>query len=206
MRRGALLFPALGALVLLPALNARADVASCRDELQRLAQTYHLSVSPPAQTAAQPSPGATAEAPATTESRGVAGPDSLESSGGTLPPSTDSASPERRSNSSSAQHLGGDLAKVQGLLSQGQAANGQGTHGTAEPPATTASRGAGADSLANSGGTLPQAAAPDRLGASDRAKVEGLVSQGQAADGQGNSDQCLQALRDAQGVLQKARQ
>lgn len=183
MRKGALLFPAIGALALLPAVSARADVTSCRDELQRLAQTYHLSVSPPAQSAAQPSPGATAEAPATTESRGIAGPDSLASSGGTLPPSTNSAAPEQRSDA--APPGASELEKVQRLMSQGQAANGQGAGRTAEASAPNA---------------------PDRLGAADRAKVEGLLSQGQAADGQGNSDQCLQALREAQGLLLKARQ
>ncbi len=188
MRKGALLFPAIGALALLPAVSARADVTSCRDELQRLAQTYHLSVSPPAQSAAQPSPGATAEAPATTESRGIAGPDSLASSGGTLPPSTSSAAPEQRSDAAPTQQPGAsELEKVQRLMSQGQAASGQGTGPTAE-------------------GTAPNATTPDRLDATDRAKVEGLLSQGQAADGQGNGDQCLQALREAQEMLQRARQ
>jgi hypothetical protein len=157
MRKNGLLFPAIGALAFLPAVSARADVTSCRDELQQLAQTYHLSVSPPAQSAVQPSPGATAEAPATTESRGIAGPDSLASSGGTLPPSTNSAAPEQRSGAAPAQQPANSLA-------------------------------------------------PDQLGATDRAKVEGLLSQGQAAEGQGKGDQCLQALRDAQEVLQRARQ
>lgn len=95
-------------------------------------------------------------------------------------------------------------------MSHGQAANGQGTGQTAEALATTESRGtAGPDSPARSGGTQPPATnsvAPDRLGATDRAKVEGLLSQGQAADGQGKGDQCLQALREAQEVLQRARQ
>lgn len=149
MRAGALLFTAVCALALLPDRTARADVTSCREELQRLAQTYHLSVSPPGSSAAQPSPGGTAEAPTTTESRGMtAGPDSLASSGGTLPPATSSTAPEQR------------------------------------------------------GGASP----PQQLGAADRARVEGLISQGQAADGQGKGDQCLEALREAQGMLQKARQ
>ena len=150
MRIGAMLLPAFCVIALLPTTGARADVASCREELQRMAQTYHLSVSPtgPSAAPAQPAQGGTAEAPATTESRGMtAGPDSLASSGGTLPPSTRSVAPESRGGASE----------------------------------------------------MPQ------LGAVDRAKAEGLLAEAQAADGQGNGDQCLQSLRDAQAIMQKAR-
>ena len=188
MRRSAVLFPAIGALALLPAVSAPAGAASCRDEVQQLAQTFHLSLGPMAQGSAQPSHGATAEAPgsnataaeprggadwakvqemlsqgegasgqgtgrtaeapATTESRGIAGPDSLESSGGTLPPSTGTPAPEQRSGAAPAQ----------------------------------------------------------QLGAADRAKAEGLLSEAQAADAQGKGDQCLQILRAAQAMLLKGRQ
>jgi hypothetical protein len=144
MRRGALLFPAIGALALLPAVSAPAAV-SCRDEVQLLAQTFHLSTG---QSSAQPSRGAIADSPATTESRGLAGPDSLESSGGTRPPSTGTPAPEQRNGAAPAQ----------------------------------------------------------QLGAADRAKAEGLLSEAQAADAQGNGDQCLKILRAAQAMLLKARQ
>jgi hypothetical protein len=77
---------------------------------------------------------------------------------------------------------------------------------------------AGPDSLASSGGTLPpstSSAAPEarggasetpQLGAADRAKAEGLLSEAQTANGQGKGDQCLQSLRDAQAIMQKGRQ
>jgi hypothetical protein len=152
MRIGAMLLPAFCVVTLLLITGARADVTSCRDELQRMAQTYHLSISPTGPSAAapsQPSQGATAEAPATTESRGMAaGSDSLASSGGTLPPSTSSVVPEARG-------------------------------GASETP---------------------------QLGAADRAKAEGLLSEAQTADGQGKGDQCLQSLRDARAIMQKGRQ
>jgi hypothetical protein len=148
MRRATLMLAAIGALTLVPALAARADVAGCRAELQQLAQTYHLSLGPSAPGAPQSSPDTSAEAPATTESRGLAGgPDSLGSSGGSLPPSTGTP-PEQRRGAAPAQ----------------------------------------------------------QLGAADRAKVEGLLSQGQAADVQGKGDQCLAALRQARSVLEKSRQ
>jgi hypothetical protein len=194
MRRAALLFPAVGALALLPALGAHAAATSCSAELQQVAQTYHLSLSPPA----------TAQAGNSAEQRG-----------------------------SSPSGVASELQKVQGLMSQGKGAAGQGTgeqgtsrtaeapttpSRTAEAPATTESRGmaAGPDSLESSGGTLPPAtssgsrdqrggAAADQLGAADRAKAEGMLSEAQAADAQGKGDQCLQFLRAAQAML-KGRQ
>src|SRR5690348_14189304 len=48
MKRAALLLPAIGALALLPAIGAQAATTSCSQELQQVAQTYHLSLSPPA--------------------------------------------------------------------------------------------------------------------------------------------------------------
>src|ERR1700730_9314151 len=179
MRRSALLFPAIGALALLPAVSAPAGAASCRDEVQQLAQTFHLSLGPTTQSSAQPSRGTPAE---------------------------------------SAQQLGGaEWSKIQGMMSQGQAASGQGAGPTAEAPATTESRGiAGRVSRESSGGTRPPstttpaqrsgAAPAPQLGAADRAKAEGLLSEAQAADAQGNSDQCLQILRAAQPMLLKGRQ
>lgn len=145
MRTGAALLPALCALTLLPA-GAQADAASCRDELRQMAQTYQLSLGPIAPNA-QSQSAATAEAPATTESRGMtAGPDSLASSGGTLPPAASSAAGEPQS------------------------------------------------------GTAPAR----QLGAADRAKLEGLLSEAKAADARGRADQCQDALRQAQAIVQKA--
>jgi hypothetical protein len=179
MRRSALLFPAIGALALLPAVSTPAGAASCRDEVQQLAQTFHLSLGPTAQSSAPPSRGAPA---------------------------------------GSAQQLGGaDWSKLQGMMSQGQTGSGQGAGRTAEAPATTESRGiAGPDSLESSGGTLPPsttapaqrsgAAPTPQLGAADRAKAEALLSEAQAADAQGNGDQCRQILRAAQAMLLKGRQ
>lgn len=182
MRKSALLFPAIGALALLPAIGAQA-ATSCSDELQQIAQTYHLSLSP----------SATAQAGST------------------------ATSPEPSGAASSPQSgMAADLQKIQGMMSQGQAGNGQVAGKTAESPATTESRGmaAGPDSLESSGGTLPpsdgsgardQHGGADQLGAADRAKAEGLLSEAQAADAQGKGDQCLQFLRAAQGML-KGRQ
>jgi hypothetical protein len=80
-------------------------------------------------TAAAPgTPNNTAEAPATTESRGMAaGPDSLESSGGTLPPATSSGAHDQHSGAAPADQLGpNDRAKAEGMLSEAQAADAQG--------------------------------------------------------------------------------
>ena len=148
MRTGAVLFPAFGALALLPAVTARADVTSCRDEARQMAQTYLLSVSPTAPSAAQSSRGGSAETPATTESRGMtAATDSLASSGGTLPPSTSSGASEPRGSASA----------------------------------------------------VPQ------LGAADRAKVEGLLSDAQAGDALGKADECRKIFQEALAVVKKAR-
>jgi hypothetical protein len=177
MRKSALLLPAIGALALLPAIGAQA-ATSCSEELQQIAQTYHLSLSPSATAQA-----GTASAP---ELRGAA------------PPPSGKAS---------------DLQKIQGTMSQHQGTSGQVEGKTLEVPATTESRGmaAGPDSLESSGGTLPpstgsdardQHGGADQLGAADRAKAEGLLSEAQAADAQGKGDQCLQFLRAAQGMLQ----
>ena len=196
MKRAALLLPAIGALALLPAIGAQAATTSCSEELQQVAQTYHLSLSP----------SATAQAGNSAEQRGA------------QPSSPGTAS---------------GLEKLQGLMSKGQDADGKGTgeertgrtaeapstsRQGGEAPATTESRGmaAGPDSLESSGGTLPPAtssspreqhgaAAADQLGAADRAKAEGMLSEAQAADAQGKGDQCLQFLRAAQAML-KGRQ
>ena len=73
-------------------------------------------------------PNNTAEAPATTESRGMAaGPDSLESSGETLPPATNSGARDQRRGGAAADQLGpNDRAKAEGMLSQAQTADAQG--------------------------------------------------------------------------------
>ncbi|HEX7967634.1 MAG TPA: hypothetical protein VF502_05400 [Stellaceae bacterium] len=107
-----------------------------------MAQQYQLSLSPTGPSAGPT--GKAAEAPATTESRGLtAGPDSLTSSGGTLPPST------------SAPAAG------------------------------------------------PRDAAPTQVGAADRAKVEGLLSEARAAGEQGRADECRQRLDDARSILRQ---
>ncbi len=126
-------------------MAAPASAADCRDRILQMAQQYHLSLSP-----TTPGPGAggkTAEAPATTESRGLtAGPDSLTSSGGTLPPSTSS------------------------------------------PPADQ------------------HDASPMQLGAADRAKVEGLVSEARAAGEHGRAQECQRHLEDARAILRQGRE
>jgi hypothetical protein len=73
-------------------------------------------------------PNNTAEAPATTESRGMAaGLDSLESSGGTLPPAASSSAQDQHRGATAADQLGpADRAKAEGMLSQAQAADAQG--------------------------------------------------------------------------------
>ena len=194
MRRAALLLPAIGALALLPGIGAAA-ATSCSDELRQVAQTYHLSLGP----SATAQTGNSAEQGAAPQSGAAA-----------------------------------DVQKMQGFMSQGQGsarqdASEQGSASTGpargtssqarDAPATTESRGlaAGPDSLETSGGTLPPAtssaprdqekgaAAADQLGAADRAKAEGMLSEAQAADAQGKGDQCLQFLRAAQAML-KGRQ
>ena len=124
---------------------APAQAASCGEDVQRLADQYGLSLSPEANASA--SGAGRAEAPATTESRGLAaGADSLASSGGTLPPDRTEAAPKP-------------------------------AQGTA--PAKT-------------------------LGATDRAKVEGLLSDARSADKQGHSDLCRQHLLDAEAAIRGA--
>jgi hypothetical protein len=198
MKRAALLFHAVGALALLPAIGAHAAATSCSEELQQVAQTYHLSLGPPA----------TAQA------------------GTAANPSERGAASSQPGMASDLQKIQGLRSQGQGAIGQG--ASEQGTGRTAEPsatpsrtaeaPATTESRGlAGPDSLESSGGTLPPAAngsareqrsgaaAADQLGPADRAKAEGLLSEAQAADAQGKGEQCLQFLRAAQAML-KGRQ
>lgn len=134
MKRAALSFSAIGAVALLPAIGAQAAATSCSDALHQLAQTYHLSLAPSATAQAGNSAeqrgtaGSTAEAPATTESRGMAAaPDSLESSGGTLPPATSSGAHDRQGGAAAADQLGpADRAKAEGMLSEAQAADAQG--------------------------------------------------------------------------------
>lgn len=192
MKRAALLFPAIGALALLPAIGAEAAATSCSDELHQLAQTYHLSLSPPA----------TAQAGNSAEQRGA-------------------ASSPQSGTTSELEKLQGLMSRGQGTAGQGAGRTAAGPttpNNTAEAPATTESRGmtAGPDSVESSGGTLPPAnsgahdrqtgaAAADQLGPNDRAKAEGMLSQAQAADAQGKGDQCLQFLRAAQAML-KGRQ
>jgi hypothetical protein len=189
------LLPAVAAVALLPAIGADAAATSCSDELHQLAQTYHLSLGPPA----------TAQAGNSAEQRGAA------------------ASPQSGTMS---DLQNGQMSQREGTAGQGASEQGAGRtaaapttpNNTAEAPATTESRGlAGPDSLQSSGGTLPPAtssgahdqrrsAAPaDQLGPNDRAKAEGMLSEAQAADAQGKSDQCLQFLRAVQGML-KGRQ
>jgi hypothetical protein len=202
MKRAALLLPAIGALALLPTIGAQAAATSCSAELQQVAQTYHLSLSPPA----------TAQAGNSPEQRGAAS--------------------SQSGMASDLQKIQGMMSRGQGTSGQGTEGQGAGEQGTgktadaptmpnrtAEAPATTESRGmaAGPDSLESSGGTLPPAtnssprdqrsgaAAADQLGAADRAKAEGMLSEAQAADAQGKGDQCLQFLRAAQAML-KGRQ
>ncbi|HJT09066.1 MAG TPA: hypothetical protein VJ747_19190 [Stellaceae bacterium] len=200
MNRAALLFPAISALALLPAIGAQA-ATSCSDELHQLAQTYHLSLSP----------SATAQAG-----------NSAEQGGGASSPKSDTTS--------QLDKIQGLLSQRQETTqgASGQSAQGAGRssaapsmpNNTAEAPATTESRGmaAGPDSLQSSGGTLPPAtnsgahdqqhsgaAGADQLGPVDRAKAEGMLSEAQAADAQGKGDQCLKFLRAAQGML-KGRQ
>ena len=196
MKRAALLLPAIAATALLPALGAQA-ATSCSDELRQLAQTYHLSLSPPA----------TAQGGNSAEQR--------------------SAASSQSGTASELEKIQGMMSQRQGRTGQGTGEPGTGRiaavpstpNNTAEAPATTESRGmaAGPDSLESSGGTLPPATssgaqdqhrggtAADQLGPADRAKAEGMLSQAQAADAQGKGDQCLQFLRSAQGML-KARQ
>ncbi|HEX6843289.1 MAG TPA: hypothetical protein VF113_17270 [Stellaceae bacterium] len=197
MKRAALLFPAIGALALLPAIGAEAAATSCSDELHQLAQTYHLSLSPPA----------TAQAGNSAEQRGA-------------------MSSQQSGTTSEMEKIQGLMSQRQGTTGQGAGEQGTGRtaagptkpNNTAEAPATTESRGmtAGPDSAESSGGTLPPAssgthdrqtgaAAADQLGPNDRAKAEGMLSQAQAADAQGKGDQCLQFLRAAQAML-KGRQ
>lgn len=126
---------------------APAQAASCGEDVQRLAGQYRLSLGPEGAASAPAGEHAGAEAPATTESRGLAsGADSLASSGGTLPPDR-----------------------------------------TATAPNPT------------------QGAAPTKtLGATDRAKVEGLLSDARSADGQGHAELCRQHLQDAEAVIRGA--
>lgn len=197
MRKSALLLPAIAAAALLPAIGAQA-ATSCSDELQQLAQTYHLSLGP----------SATAQAGNSTAQDGAA-------------PSSQSGT------ASQLEKIQGLMSQGQGTTGRGAGAQGMGGTGAtpstpnnrAEAPATTESRGmaAGPDSLESSGGTLPPAtssgardqhsgaAAADQLGPDDRAKAEGMLSEAQAADAQGKGDQCLKFLRAAQGML-KGRQ
>lgn len=110
------------ALASLP-LAAPGSAADCGAEIQQMAQQHHLSLSPAGPTREGSS---AAEAPATTESRGLtAGPDSLSSSGGTLPPST-SAPPAGQRDASSPQLGAADRAKVEGLLAEARSAGEQG--------------------------------------------------------------------------------
>ena len=98
-----------------------AAAASCGEDVQHLAGRCRLSLAP-AEGAPAPGPGsATAEAPATSESRGLAaGPDSLASSGNTLPPQSSQAAP-------APQALGAvDRAKVEGLLAEARSADALG--------------------------------------------------------------------------------
>ncbi len=128
--------------LLAPALATAAD---CQGQIRQMAQQYQLSLSPtqPGRNAG----GGTAEAPATTESRGLtAGPDSATSSGGTLPPATGSPPADQR-----------DASSMQ-------------------------------------------------LGAADRAKLEGLLSEARAADEQGRAQECERHLEDARAVLRQGRQ
>ena len=105
-------------------LAAPAYAADCRDEALQMAQQYRLSLSPTGPSAG--SAGTAAEAPATTESRGLtAGPDSLTSSGGTLPPSTSAPAVGLR-NAAPTQPGAADRAKIEGLLSEARAAGEQG--------------------------------------------------------------------------------
>lgn len=101
-----------------------ACAAECRDQVLQMAQQYRLSLSPTGP-AAGPT-GSAAEAPATTESRGLAaGPDSLTSSGGTLPPSTGTTASGPR-DTAATQPDAADRAKIEGLLSEARAASEQG--------------------------------------------------------------------------------
>lgn len=94
-------------------------------------------------------------------------------------------------------------------LPLGPVARGRpGSAGTAaQAPMTNESRGvtAGPDTTNNSGGTVPPAATTRsgpmvRLGAADRAKVEGLLSEARAAAAQDRPDECFRHLRDAEAV------
>jgi len=195
MRKSALLLPAIAAVALLPTIGAEAAAPSCSDELHQLAQTYHLSLSPPA----------TAQAGNSAEQRGA-------------------ASSPQSGMTSELKKLQGVTSQCQGTTRQGTGEPGEPRtaatpNSSAEAPATTESRGmaAGPDSMESSGGTLPPAtssdghdqhsgaAAADQLGPADRAKAEGMLSEAQAADAQGKGDQCLRFLRAAQAML-KGRQ
>jgi hypothetical protein len=137
------------ALAILASSNAiaPAQAASCGEDIQKLAAQYRLSLAPAGNASPPGSEHAGAEAPATTESRGlVSGADSLASSGGTLPPD--------RTEGASNPAQGGAPAKT--------------------------------------------------LGAADRAKVEGLLSEARAAEREGHGDLCRQHLQDAETLIRGA--
>jgi hypothetical protein len=122
MRIGAVLFPAFGALALLPAVTACADVTSCRDEARQMAQTYLLSVSPAAPSAAI----------IRGRVRRAAGHDGIARHDGRhglareqwrhAAPIDEFGASEPRGSASAVPQLGAaDRAKVEGLLSDAQA-------------------------------------------------------------------------------------